>query len=220
MFIVLRIPVVRIVFGAGSFPWSATLLTGKTLAILTLSAVASSLIQLLIRAFYALHDTKTPLYVGLAAAAFNGLVSFIAAKSLNLGLIGLALGISGTAVIESITLIYLLYRKINWDKLISLKLIRSLIKLLFSGLITGISLWLPMRLLDQYVFDTTRTLPLIALTVTTSIIGFSSYLLFSYLFKVEQLTALVSLIRRLKGFRDILLPKTKEVLIIPAPDQN
>lgn len=220
MFIVLRIPVVRIVFGAGSFPWAATLLTAKTLAILTLSAVASAIIQLLIRSFYALHDTKTPLFIGLFAATFNGLVSFIAAKILNFGLLGLATAISATAVIESIALGYLLYRKIRWDISVSHKLIRSLSKLIFTGLITGISLWLPMRLLDQYVFDTTRTLPLVALTAVTLFIGFSSYFVFSYLFKVEQLAAFISLTRRLKDFKDILLPKPKEVLIVPAPDQN
>jgi putative peptidoglycan lipid II flippase len=220
MFIVLRIPVVRIVFGAGSFPWTATLLTAKTLAILTLSAVASAIIQLLIRSFYALHDTKTPLFVGFAAASFNTVASFLAAKTFNFGLLGLAAAISATAIIECLILTLLLYRRVNWEKATSQKLVRSLAKLIFTGLITGISLWLPMRLLDQYVFDTTRTLPLVALTITTLIIGFSSYFVFSYLFKVEQLASFLSLTRRLKGFKDILLPRPKEALIVPAPDQN
>lgn len=220
IFIVLRIPVVRIVFGAQSFPWSATLLTGKTLAILTVSAVASAIIQLIIRAFYALHDTRTPLYVGVFAAIFNAIVSFLAAKTFNFGLLGLATAISVTAILESIFLTFLLYRKIRWEASVSHQLIRSLSKMIFTGLITGISLWLPMRLLDQYVFDTTRTLPLVALTVTTLVIGFSSYFVFSYLFKVDQLTAFISLVRRLRSFKDDLLPKTKEVLIVPASDQN
>ena len=38
LFIILRIPIVRLVFGAKTFPWAATLLTGKTLAILAVSA--------------------------------------------------------------------------------------------------------------------------------------------------------------------------------------
>ena len=220
IFIVLRIPVVRIVFGAQSFPWAATLLTAKTLAILTVSAVASAVIQLLVRSFYALHDTRTPLLIGFLAALFNGITSFLAAKTFNFGLLGLATAISATAVVESVALTFFLYRKINWERTVSLRLFRSMSKLIFAGLVTGISLWLPMRLLDQYVFDTTRTLPLLALTGTTLVIGFSSYLVFSYLFKVEQLTAFVSLIRRLKDFKDILLPKPKEMLIVPAPDQN
>lgn len=220
LFIVLRIPIVRIVFGADSFPWEATLLTSKTLAILTVSSITSAAIQLIIRTFYALHDTRTPLIVGLAAAVFNGLTSFIAAKVLGYGILGLAFAISLTAILESLSLTWLLYRKIRWEKSLSSRLVSSLSRMLFVGLITGLSLWLPMRLLDQYVFDTTRTLPLLALTITTSAIGFSSYLIFSYLFKVSELAAFVSLIRRLQRFKDVLLPQSKEVLIVPAPDQN
>lgn len=220
IFIVLRVPVVRIVYGAQSFPWSATLLTAKTLAILTVSGVASAVIQLLIRSFYALNDTKTPLYIGIAAAGFNATASFLFAKTFNFGLPGLATAISATSIIESIALTYLLRQKIKWDKNTSQKLLRSLSKLIFTGFITGISLWLPMRFLDRYVFDTTRTLPLIALTLTTLVIGFSGYFVFSYLFRVEQLASFISLVRRLKNFKNLLLPKPKEALIISAPDQN
>ena len=220
MFIVLRIPIVRIVFGAGSFPWSATLLTAKTLAVLTLSAISSAIIQLVIRAFYALHDTKTPLFVGLLSAVLNIVISYVSVTFFGLGVLGLAGAISLTTMIESIALTILLRRRIGWEKHFSVKLNHSVLKMVFTGLVTGISLWLPMRLLDQYVFDTTRTLPLIALTVTTSIIGFSAYLIFSYLFKVDQLASFVSLTRRLKNIKDLLLPQSKEVLIVPASDQN
>jgi putative peptidoglycan lipid II flippase len=220
MFIVLRIPVVRIVFGAQSFPWSATILTGKMLAVLTLSAVSSAVIQLTIRAFYALHDTKTPLYIGFFCALFNGALSLLLVKVFDLGIIGLAFAITMTAIIEGFILTWYLYKKIHWEHSLSLNLFSSLLRMLFAGLITGISLWIPMRFLDQFIFDTTRTLPLVALTVLTSAIGFSSYFVFSYLFQVKELTSLVSLIRRVTRFKNILLPQSKEVLIVSAPDQN
>ncbi|MEK9200954.1 MAG: murein biosynthesis integral membrane protein MurJ, partial [Patescibacteria group bacterium] len=68
LFIVLRIPIVRLVFGSSSFPWTATLLTAKALAILALSSTFAAIMHLVIRGFYALHNTKTPLIVGFAAA--------------------------------------------------------------------------------------------------------------------------------------------------------
>ncbi len=78
LFIILRIPIVRIIFGSKTFPWEATLLTGKTLAVLALSASFYAIMQLVVRGFYALHDTRTPLGVGVIAALFNVVFSVTA----------------------------------------------------------------------------------------------------------------------------------------------
>jgi hypothetical protein len=82
--------------------------------------------------------------------------------------------------------------------------------MIFTSLITGISLWIPMRLLDKFVFDTTRTLPLIALTATTSLIGLGVYLFFSYLFRIDELGSLIDFVKRLKNWRLILKPLPQE----------
>ncbi|HEX7041882.1 MAG TPA: lipid II flippase MurJ, partial [Patescibacteria group bacterium] len=54
LFLVLRIPIVRLVYGAAQFDWPATVLTGRLLAILCLSLFAQALFNLVSRAFYAL----------------------------------------------------------------------------------------------------------------------------------------------------------------------
>ena len=64
LLLVLRIPVVRLVFGAAQFDWQATVLTGRTLAYFSISIFAQALVYLVARGFYALHDTKTPLVIG------------------------------------------------------------------------------------------------------------------------------------------------------------
>ena len=220
LFIILRIPIIRLVFGASSFPWAATLLTGKTLAILAVSAAFYAVMQLVIRGFYALHDTRTPLFVGLFAALFNTLFSILAVSFLNWGILGIAASITVTAIIETSALIFLLSRRIN-DPALTFTAFTSLLRMIFITGLTGLGLWIPLRLLDQFIFDTTRTLPLLALTLITSVIGLTVYLGLSYLFKIEQLSAFVSLLSRLRRFREILTPPTpSEPLIIPAPDQN
>ncbi len=55
--IVIRIPVVRLVFGASQFNWQATVLTGATLAFLAIGLSAQAISLLLVRGFYALKDT-------------------------------------------------------------------------------------------------------------------------------------------------------------------
>src|SRR3989344_4454177 len=77
LFIVLRIPVVRLIFGAEKFDWQATVLTGRTLAFFSLAIFAQALIYLVSRAFYALHDTKTPLVVGALSTVFMLVLSFL-----------------------------------------------------------------------------------------------------------------------------------------------
>jgi putative peptidoglycan lipid II flippase len=220
LFIVLRIPVVRLVFGAKSFPWTATLTTAKMLAVLTVSSTFSALMQLVIRGFYALHDTKTPLVVGFFAALFDVAAGITAVRFLNMGVIGIALAISLTNILETIALFLILYPRLNGDKSFFIHVISSFIKMVITSFITGFSLWIPMRLLDQFVFDTTRTVPLIALTVITSGIGLSAYLLFSYFFRVDELNSFIVLTRRLGNWKNIIFPQPREPFIVPAPDQN
>jgi putative peptidoglycan lipid II flippase len=219
MFIVLRIPIVRLIFGAKSFPWLATLTTGKLLAILCLSSSFAASSQLLVRGFYALHDTKTPLFVGLGGAVLDISLSILFINFFHAGVLGLAWGISFTSVIETTVLLFLLGFKIKIDKWAFSKFSISFLKMLVTGLATGFSLWIPMRLLDQFVFDTTRTVPLIALTAITATIGLFVYFLFSYLFRVDQLKYLFALMAKIKNFKFPSSPP-KEVLIVSAPDQN
>jgi putative peptidoglycan lipid II flippase len=64
--IVLRAQIVRIVLGAGQFDWAATRLTAAALALLITSLSAQALILLIARAYYAMGNTRKPLYFGCA----------------------------------------------------------------------------------------------------------------------------------------------------------
>ncbi len=217
LFIVLRIPIVRIVFGAPTFPWIATLTTGKTLAILTLSSVFTAVMQLVIRGFYALHDTKTPLLVGIFSAAFNVVLGISLVKIFNLGIFGLAAAISGTSILETITLIFLLSKKLKDGTGLFAKLTAPLLKMVTVGSITGISLWVPMRLLDN-LLDTTRTAQLIVLSAATTIIGSASYFFFSYLFRIEETQNLTKLLSRILTLTSKL--KTSSTRQANQPSKN
>lgn len=68
LFIVLRAQIVRTALGAGAFDWTATRLTAAALACFAISVVAQSLILLLVRGYYAMGDTRTPLFVNVSSA--------------------------------------------------------------------------------------------------------------------------------------------------------
>src|SRR3989338_8504317 len=89
LILVLRIPIVRLVYGAGLFDWQATVLTGKTLAFFSLSAFAQALTYLVARGFYALYDTKTPLMIGILSTIIMILLGYILLLYFNLGIGGI-----------------------------------------------------------------------------------------------------------------------------------
>lgn len=61
-FIVLRAQIVRVILGSGNFEWNETILVAAALALFTLSLVAQSASQVLIRAFYAMGKTIYPFF--------------------------------------------------------------------------------------------------------------------------------------------------------------
>lgn len=65
LLIVLRAQVVRVVLGSGAFDWGDTRLTAATLALLSISLFAQAINLLIVRAFYAGGNTRTPFFVTL-----------------------------------------------------------------------------------------------------------------------------------------------------------
>lgn len=62
LFIVLRAQIVRVILGSGNFEWNETILVAGALALFTVSLIAQSASQVLIRAFYAMEKTVYPFF--------------------------------------------------------------------------------------------------------------------------------------------------------------
>ena len=62
LILVERVSIIRLLYGSHEFPWSATILTSRILAFLIPGIVCQAVIQILIRAFYAFHNTKIPFF--------------------------------------------------------------------------------------------------------------------------------------------------------------
>ena len=69
LIIVERAHIVRVILGTGAFDWEDTRLTAAALAIFSVSLAAQAVNLLMIRAFYACNNTKTPLIVTLATSS-------------------------------------------------------------------------------------------------------------------------------------------------------
>jgi putative peptidoglycan lipid II flippase len=210
--IVLRIPVVRLVFGASQFDWQATVLTGNTLAYLAIGLSSQAICLLLVRGFYALKDTKTPVIVSLSVVALNIVLSlyFILGLHLDIWSIGLANSIS--AVASGVLLFGALHFKVGKFDL-ELVLV-PLAKMLMATIIMGVALYIPIKLLDQVIFDTTRTVNLFILTGLSSVFALSIYITLVWFLKVRELETFSKLTRDMvyKLYKTRSKIKTEEII--------
>lgn len=181
---ILRIPVVRLVFGAREFPWETTVLTGRVLIAFSIGIAAQAASLLLLRGFHAIKDSMTPVKINVASIFINVGFSVLFILVLKLSLVYLALSYSIGAIVNAVLMLYFLDKKVNFNKK---EFLMPLVKMFAISLVTAVSLYIPMKLLDQLVFDTTRTVGLIFLTGIATSVGLFVYLALSWIFKVEQL---------------------------------
>jgi putative peptidoglycan lipid II flippase len=209
MIIVLRIPFVRIAYGSKSFPWLATLLTGRMVAIMSLSICADAASHLFTRAFYALHNTKTPMISAIMSLAANTIISIFFIYTLHSGILGLAYGLAISNFIQSI---FLLFRiKHHLTNLSYQELLVTPIKIIIASALTGIFLWFFMHFFDQFVFDTTRTLSLIGLTILVGAIGTTIYMIISKIMAIEEMNSYLNLISKLGNWRKVLSSSSETI---------
>lgn len=190
---ILRIPAVRLVFGAREFPWEITVLTGRTLIAFSAGIAAQAIALLLTRSFYAVRDSATPVKITIFSVGLNITLSLIFILGLKLSIVWLAFAYSIGNLTNAILLFYFLDKKVGFDKK---ELFMPVAKMLFISLVTAIALYIPMKLLDQLVFDTTRTVGLILLTGVASLVGLSVYILLSWLLKMPEVAIFYGLAKR------------------------
>lgn len=210
LILVLRIPIVRLVYGAERVDWEATVTIGRTLAFFSISIFAQALTALVLRAFYALHNTKIPLIVGVVSTVVMLMAAFIFVNQYHMGVEWLAIAYSIGNIFQLLVLLFLLDRKMKgFDKKSELK---SLTKFVICALLTGCALYIPIKLLDQLVFDTTRTVNLVMLTSISSSIGLLFYLVLSWLLRVEEAGTYVAMLKRVVTLHDMFYkgPETVE----------
>lgn len=109
----LRVQIIRLILGSGHFGWSETIMTAEALGMYAIGLVALGLLPLYSRAFFAMHDTKTPMLVTIPSAVIAILLGYWLAFQADLGIAGLALAYSLGNIFQLIILYLLLRKKIT-----------------------------------------------------------------------------------------------------------
>lgn len=143
--IVIREPFIRLFFEHGQFTSADTHATASVLMFYALGLFAYSAQQLLNRAFYALNDTVTPVFIGATSIAVNILLSILWVQTM--GSEGLALAYSLAGLFNMLLLTILL--KVKLHSIDGYKLARSLTITLGASIIMYIGASYCVRVLEH-----------------------------------------------------------------------
>jgi putative peptidoglycan lipid II flippase len=115
--LILGQPIVALLFERGEFDAQSTALVAWALAMFSLGLASHSVVEIVSRAYYALKDTWTPVWVGAAAMGLNIALSFVLATLFTeAGLPphgGLALSNTLATTLEMLALAWFMRRRLN-----------------------------------------------------------------------------------------------------------
>jgi putative peptidoglycan lipid II flippase len=150
--IILRSPIISMLFERGEFDATSTQMVAWALLWYAVGLVGHSLVEITSRAFYALHDTKTPVVIGTIAMSMNVLFSFLFSRLFaQIGwqpFGGLAFANSLATSMEMVALLFLMHRRLHG--LNGKDLLQGIIKTTFATLAMSLGLWLWIGSTDHY----------------------------------------------------------------------
>ena len=104
--IVLSEQIIALLYGRGRFSQEDILIAGKVLAVYSLGLTFFSLQKVLASVYFAKGNTKTPVFSSLFSVISEGLLAFVFAFVLKLGVVGLALGTASSSLAGFLFLLY------------------------------------------------------------------------------------------------------------------
>jgi putative peptidoglycan lipid II flippase len=181
---VAREPLIALLLQRGKFTSEATQLTASALAFYAPALTAYAVTEILTRAFYALHDTRTPVVVAGVTIILNIVFSLLLIGSLGIG--GLALANLLANMGEAISLLWLLRRRLGG--LDGLTLARATSPMLLAAMVMGVCVWL--------FISSTPAQPLWFVAMGSLSVGAVSYIGAAWLLRVNEITYAQQLLRQ------------------------
>ena len=192
--IVLRVPIISVLFQRGAFDIQSTFLTAQALLCYALGLWAFSVIRVIVSAFYSLQDSKTPMKAGIVAFVVNVICSIILMYPLKHS--GLALATSIATAVNVIMLTVVLKRRIG------VFLDQEFYKSVFNIFLSSFAMWGVIILIGTFLpWSDEGPLNERLLHLMFSVFaGMATFFISAYLTKCSEMTMIVDVIkRRMKG---------------------
>lgn len=182
LFILMRAQIIRLILGSGEFEWSDTRATALVLGFFSISLFAQGAIPLLARAFYALKNTKTPMYISIITALLSIILGFIFSKSM--GVSGLALAFTLGSFFNALLLYFLLSRAYHFS--LEPKFIFFILKITLVSFIAALFTWFTLHLAAQIVNMATFW-GVLEQVIIASFVGIFIYISISYIMRFDEM---------------------------------
>lgn len=198
-FIFARTPLVRLFFGGPKFDWDATTATAVTLSYFSLSLPAHAIYYFLTRCYYALFDSKTPFFTSLISLFVNILLSAYFTLILKLPVWSLALSFSLSILLNVLLLLILLYKKLHGFDL-KIMIIETF-KICLATFLSAIFVYYVLKLFDNLIFDTSRTINVFFLMGVTGLMYVFLYLFLAWVFDIKEVYLISKMILKAKEYQ-------------------
>ena len=139
-------PIIRVLFERGRFGPDDTLRTASALAAFVVGLPAFVLVKALTPGFFAREDTRTPLYIAIAAIVVNVALNVFFLYGTNLAQVGIALATSLSGWLNAAMLAIVLRRRDHW--IADQRLLSRSWRMLAATAGMGIVLWMALAVLD------------------------------------------------------------------------
>src|SRR5881296_4234557 len=192
LMIVLRRPIVNLLFQYGSFGAAAREATQAAFLFYALGLAGHALIQILARAYYASRDTTTPLALTLISIGLNVALDVLLAPLL--GINGLALANSISTLVEAVLLLALLAPRARL-RLVGLGF--SSLKQVCASLLMGVAMFGFIRVTNlpfDLAVDPSKPVLLLQ-TILAAAVGGLAYLAAAYALRIGELGEILAVVR-------------------------
>lgn len=188
-YIVLAVPIVRLLLQHGVAGPKSTDLVAGILVYFSIGLFVFSAFQLLLRAYYAMQDTKTPALVNIGAVVLNTVVDLVFVLVLNLGVKGLALGNTVAYALGALALLFLIRHRLGSIR--GRWVLSGLVRTLLAATLTAGVAWATARATEQLV--DTGVLPGQAVQVLLAVLaGMVAFVGAALMLRIEE----VDVVRR------------------------
>lgn len=195
-FIILRVPLIELIYKRGAFDNSSTELTSTALLFYSIGMLGFAIHEIMNKGFYAMHDAKTPMKIAAGGITLNILLSVFFVRYLNAGIGGLALAASIASITISSMLLFVMNKKVYG--FINNKTGLYFLQIVFSAVIMGIIVYITYGILGSFLGNTLFQRAILLLVPAA--IGALTYLGVTVLLKVEETQKGINMLKvRLKN---------------------
>ena len=188
---VLRYPIVSVLFERGQFDSRATAMTASALLFYSVGMVFYGYRDILNRTFYSMQDTRTPMLNGLITVGINIVLNLILVKFMQHN--GLALATSLSAIIMTVLLFMNLRKRMGGIG--GRRIAGVFIKSGVASMVMGIVVYVLNKLVAEYTALSGKLIELLVLVLVISL-GALIYFTLIYIFKVEEMKWLVDMFKK------------------------